>query len=119
MARISIKRGDSLDYDTQIIRNGAAEDLAGATVWFTAKSDLRAEDADAEIQTSNVAGGVVFLVPSEGKIRITLEPEETYDLDAPIELHYDIQLLTAAGKLDTVEDGHLVIRPGATRTMTP
>ena len=113
MALTRIVRGD----DTPIRFTWDDEDtvfVAGDVMTFTMK---RHPDDDTPIVSlSSVDGDITF----DGRhANAEIPASATEGLPAPIELHYDWQLVTASSKTHTGEVGTVVVIPDITRATAP
>jgi hypothetical protein len=108
--------GDSIVLRLTITRNGAAVDLTGATLWFTAKEDWDDLDADAVFQKKTGGLGIAVTDALAGEATVTIPGSDTASLDNEVQtLECDVQLLEVDGTLTTVARGQLVLQPQITR----
>jgi len=104
--------------DTKIInlelkdKDGIAINLSGATIYFTAKTDLRKGDVDAEIQKIITT----HTDENSGKSRIKLSPADSTNLTAGI-YFYDIQLKDSVGDITTLYSSKFELLEGVTKTI--
>lgn len=114
-----VYRGDTVVLPIWQARDGEGNviDLAGATVWFTAKVDLETPDTAAPtIQVSTQDGGIVILDPQVGLYRITIDPTETQQLLDDTAFVFDVQVETPLPMTRTIRWGGLVVVRDVTRT---
>ena len=110
MADITIKRGDTYNYNIIIKDNtGVAIDTTGWTIWFTVRKNLVSNtitsDTDALI-SKEVPG------TSNGIIPISLSNIET---DLPVGYHYyDIQIKNSNG-IHSSSTGRFIVEADVTR----
>lgn len=108
-------RGDTYAFAATIKMNGAAYDLTGTDLTFTAKWEFTDPDVDAVITLTSPSGGVSIVSAALGQIRVVIPPEATESLPAhETQLKYDIQVKTSGGDIYTVLQGLLVVRPDVT-----
>ena len=88
--------------------------LTGSTIHFTAKR--RRTDADPGVFQKSIGSGITIVDGAAGRLEVKLAKADTAGLEAPIVLHYDLQLSTPAGDVLTVAEGPLRIRRGVTAT---
>lgn len=117
---IQARRGDHETYDLALTQaSGAALNLTGATVWFTAKHRASDADADAAIAKSSPAGGITIANAAEGLCTLELEPDDTADLgDHLAVLAYDVQVRDAANRISTPLSGRLLVAGDIRRATT-
>lgn len=106
----SINRGDSAPL-TVIFKNaeGEAVDLTSYAVFFTAKKNLKDDDASAVISkkiTNHIAA-------QEGKTIIDLTAAETDDIE-PGTYYWDLQLVSGTSIMST-QYGTMEVKPDVTR----
>jgi len=110
-------RGDSLPFlltCTQTTPDGVTGplDLTGATLWMTAKKRLTDPDSAAVFQIKTPTDIAIDADPTTGKAVITVPAAATVDLKfdektGRIDLHYDIQVKTSNGVVQTLRKGLL------------
>jgi len=107
------KAGDSIPFEFVFTdASGAVLDLTGALLSFTIKSSLSDEDAaavykkDVSSHDDAVNGETSFVVPAA----------ETADLDG--EYYYDIQIVWANGRVNTILDGIINFTDQVTKRIT-
>lgn len=111
-------RGDSASWLLGAARNGAAYNLTGASLWFTAKYTTADADVAAVFQKT-LADGLVITDAVNGLVTATLAPSDTSTLpDSRTILDWDLQVKTVAGSVYTVAIGKLTVFPDVTRTTT-
>lgn len=126
-----MNRGDTLVFDLQVLQPIPGSDarvpanITGWSAWFTVKRFVQDPDSFAIAQitltTSTPAGGtIVFTVPVNGQLEITMPPIATRDLpDGGVsELAYDVQVKDLIGRVFTVDRGILFVDPDVTRAIT-
>lgn len=114
-------RGDSFVFDVQVKQpTGAAIDITGWTMWFTAKRYVSDPDNQAVIRQDNGAlAGIVFTDAVNGKAEVTVAPIATRQFpDVEDVLVYDVQVKDLLGHVFTVEFGTLAVTPDVTRAIT-
>lgn len=76
---------------------GEVINLAGATIWFTAKRALIDEDgATPGFQLSTLVGGVTIVDAAMGQYQVIVPPTATTGLTEPLSFQCDVQVRTAA-----------------------
>lgn len=94
-------RGDDRDFPLTITAGGAALDLTGATVVFTARSALT--DTDATFSLSSAVVGEITIaadqVADKGEITVHVPASATEDVTGT--LLCDVEVTTSAGKVLT------------------
>lgn len=114
----AITRGDDSSRIITIVdADGDPLDLTGCTIRFTAKR--RRSDAQAEAVISKVTPTQIAINAQTGDTlgtaTLTIDAADTASLEAMrIDLAYDVQLTTVAGKVYTTETGTLTINPDVT-----
>jgi hypothetical protein len=115
MAALTMTRGTSATVTVTILDgDGAALDLTGTTLHFTAKRSLRDAQADAVI--AKVTGaGITHRTPQSGGIAdVAIAPADTSGLAPyPIALAYDVELVSGVDVYAT-ESGTLTVSPDST-----
>ncbi len=108
MAKIKFYRGDTVNINLTF----TGVDLTGATVYFTAKSEVDnvSDDSSAVVKKSTTT----HTDPTNGKTTIKLDPSDTTTI-TPDNYLYDIQLKTSAGDITTTEVGKLEVLGDITR----
>ncbi len=115
-----VYRGDTLTLPIwrATTREGTTIDLTGASLWFTAKTDLSAIDAEAPtIQVSTADGGIVVIDADDGLYQVTLQPNHTQGLTGNAVFTFDVQVVTADPVTRTVRRGTLVVVCDVTRAV--
>lgn len=107
-----VYRGDTIVLPVWEARDqtGALLDLTGATVWFTAKTDLADADTDEpSIQRTTSNGGVVLVNAPNGTYQVMIDPASTQQLPDDTAFTFDVQVRTALPATSTVRRGVLVV----------
>lgn len=94
-------------------------DLAGCTLWMTAKAKINDPDVQATFQITSDDDITIDSGGSTGLFDIEIKPDKTDPLPVATTLAVDIQILTAAAKVFTLGKGSLSIEEDVTRTITP
>lgn len=114
MTVLQITRGDRNVFDLALTgADGTALDLTDLTIAFTAKRRLRDADDDA-VLAKTTANGIAIVSAIGGTATLTLEGEDTTDLEGP--LYWDVQVDDLAGDIRTPLRGKLVIVHDVTRS---
>lgn len=108
-------RGDAAGWRFPVTLDGAAVDVTGASVRFTAKRLPTDADGSAVI-TRTVGSGVTLTDPTNGVITVVLDPDDTDALEVPVTLLWDLQV-TSGGLPRTVAHGTLAIAADISRTV--
>lgn len=115
----SVYRGDTVFLPPWEARDqrGVLLDLTGATIWFTAKTDLALADTDPPtIRRSTAVGGVTIINPVLGTYQITVDPLSTQGLLDDTVFVFDIQVRTPEPVTATVKRGIMTVVRDVTRT---
>ena len=93
LLRIKISRGDTFNRIFNIIDlSGDVIDLTGWIARFTVKENITDSQEDAKIiKSSEDADEIDIFDPSNGRLRVYINHEDTQDLD-PKTYYYDLQL---------------------------
>lgn len=121
-----VYRGDTIilpiwearDFYAYAPEPGTLLDLNGATLWFTAKTDLAHGDgAPQVIQHTTGDGGIVLIEPTLGLFQVTIDASKTQSLEDDTAFIYDVQVRTAlpAPRTVTVKRGTLTVIRDVTR----
>lgn len=114
MSDFTMTRGDNRTIEVAVTSDGAAVNLTGASLTFTARMDYSApvlvtksSATASEITVTNAAGGLaeVYLIPADTS---ALPHATVYPV-------YDVQLTQAAGTVTTVVRGKITVNPDVTR----
>lgn len=112
-------RGDTAYLDFTVTVAGAAQDITGWELWFTAKRRIGDGDADAVILKNSLGSGVTILNAALGTASVTLSPADTASLlPEAVRLYADIQGKDGAGHVFTLDAFTFTIRGDVTRTTT-
>lgn len=115
---LTMFRGDTSVLHLTVLQDGEPVNIAGATIWMTAKRSVEDSDAKAvfqvktpdDIEITDGAGGLATItVPASATATLPLERSQ------PLNLVYDIQLKTATGIVSTIDGGTIMVKPDVTR----
>jgi hypothetical protein len=81
--------------------SGSAIDLTGATVLWTLS---RSDRCDAEVSKSSPSEGIVLTSAASGQFTITLDADDTEDLD-PGDYYHEAEVTDSSGRVSTVLTG--------------
>lgn len=95
------KRGDTLDYTITVAGVDLTE--ANTVIWFTGKLDPGDVDGLAVWQKTVNNGGIVITGPTSAIA--TLDPADTAALPDDTIVHYDVQVKTPQGRVQTAFEG--------------
>jgi hypothetical protein len=115
MTLLTMTRGDTRVFTVSLTdADGVALDLTGLTITFTAKRRYSDLDDDAVLQKTSGAG-IEVLDAEAGTATITIDPEDTADLELETlpTLAWDLQVENG-GDVRTPLQGQLAIRPDVT-----
>lgn len=124
---LTMTRGDTLELDlTVFLGDGVTPlNLTGAKLWSTIKHDYDDADEDAVSQVSStggsvpVGGGVTITDAVNGLANVKHSPLATSGLDASVQkLVYDVQLKDSLGRVFTIAEGVITVKPDTTQTTT-
>jgi hypothetical protein len=118
-----VYRGDTLVLPIWVAQTQRGEplNLTGATVWFTAKTDLAlADNAPTSIQCSNLLGGLQILDSDDGMYQVVVPPQATQNLADDTVYVFDAQARTsppspATPETHTIKRGFFVVVRDVTR----
>ena len=114
---LTIYRGDTTRLNLLVVLAGAAYDLTGHNIWFTAKQSFLDADVSAVFQKSTTGGGIVITSALNGRAQITISPIDTEGLtNIKSLLVYDCQVESPGGDVYTVSYGNLIVLPDVTLT---
>jgi hypothetical protein len=106
-------RGDDRTIAGTLESGGVAVDITGYTLWFTAKRKLSDADASAVIRlsTDGGIGGISVISAAAGTFTISIAASLTASLPDVMqtELFYDFQIRNAAGAVQTLSKGRLIV----------
>jgi hypothetical protein len=110
--RLTLPRGDTGLWEFTVTQPDGTtpQPITGCTITFSAKR--RSSDADADAVVSKSTPSDVEIVDGPGGIvRVHLVPGDTEDLDAPMTLLWDLQIVDGLGNVWTVpSEGHGELR---------
>lgn len=95
--------------------------VASVKLWLTAKQRYADADAAAEIQLGTASAALTGITPdapataSKNYATAHILGAMTADLEAPIDLRYDVQLEESSGRTTTLQRGTLRVLPEATK----
>lgn len=109
--KIELVRGDDWDFLIELTDTdtGSLVNLNGYKFWFTMKSSIDAADVDAAVQ-------VAVTVSTSVTSTLLSVPNATTALVTPGTYKADIQMKTAAGKIQTFDILTIVVTKDVTRT---
>lgn len=116
MSELSMFRGDTKRFTLTITRSSVAEDLAGAALRWTAKPSLADVDSATTTIRKAIGDGITVTNEAGGIAMLQLDPEDTIALTKTTTYHYDVQLVTAAGDVETIDTGKITVKLDATQT---
>lgn len=122
---VTIRRGDTLDVDFA----GLGDLTARSNIWFTVKDDKDDADSSAAIQIDELTGllyiigtvgtaahgSITVTDAAAGDLTVVLDAEETAKLPLSGRFSYDVQMLCAAGTVQTETRGHVDLIGDITR----
>lgn len=113
---LSMRRGDTLRIDHTVTQGGAALNLTGKTLRFTAKRSHADGDA-AAVFTKMIGSGITVTNAVGGLASTTISPADTSGLPALAQLLvWDLQLVDGSN-VYTVETGTLLVSPDVSVTV--
>lgn len=131
-----MKRGDSLVFTRQVVRDAITnvlstvaigdpippgcvpQDITGYFFWFTAKFNTQDPDIRAVSQLTTTGGGVTLPNPGYGYLMVNMPPVATRGFpDGPVDLFFDIQAKPPSGIISTVDDGSIRVTPDVTNAI--
>ena len=115
---ISMFRGDTQILDLTVTQDGVPVNIAGSTIWMTAKLSVDDLDIQAIFQVKTPTD-IVIVNPAAGTAKITVPASATESMviekGTVVSLVYDIQVKTSTDVISTVDVGTITIRPDITR----
>ena len=119
MTLLQVTRGDRHVFDLALTDGaGAPLDLTARSLRFTAKTRIADSDADA-VLVKTIGDGIELVDADEGTATLTIEPDDTSDIDLPRTLIWDLQVEDGAGDVRTPLRGKLAIVRDVTRNTSP
>lgn len=119
LGEIHLKRGDTGVYDIPVTNaDGDPVPLpSGLKVWFTAKSDMSAVDASAEIAvgTTNTGRTGVTYDQTSGVITVTIPASVSLAIEEYV-LQYDCQIEGTGISIRTVDEGFVYLTDQVTKS---
>lgn len=112
-------RENTYIFDVNVVINGNAVDVTGATFTYTAKWDFPDDNADAVFtKTSGVGGGITVLDPVTGSLEIQIDPPDTSALPyAQVDLVYDLTMENISSQIFSILRGVLTVVPNVTELL--
>ena len=111
-----IFRGDTIILEGTVSQEGVAVNLAGHSIWFTAKPQITDTDAAGSTIQKTVGSGIVVVDAANGEIRITLSPSDTAGINNDTTYQCDVQIKnTSTGEISTVARGTMVVERDVTQ----
>jgi hypothetical protein len=112
---LDLIRGDDRVRDVTVTRAGAALSLATAqAITFTAKRQVADPDADAVI-VKTLGAGIEVDGTTPNVAHVTFDAADTDALEAPALFPFDVEIIDADGKRETVAIGWLRLTADVTR----
>lgn len=116
MSNLKANKGDDITLQATVKRPSDTDpnvleivDLTDADAWFTAKTAVADDDADAVIRKgtpSTGLSGVTITDAVNGVLVVDIDELETADMElGTVVLHYDLQIREDTGQLTTVVSG--------------
>jgi hypothetical protein len=113
MSRLTMTRGDRKVFNVTLTdAAGDPLDLTDLELTFTVKE--RHEDTVAVI-SKTVGAGIAVVSAEDGTATITVDPEDTEDIEEPRNFVWDLEVSNGAGDIRTPVDGTFRIRHDVTR----
>lgn len=103
-----MSRGDDKEWNATITKDidGSATNLAGCTLWFTAKYGTG--DADPGVFQKKTGGlGIVITDATNGLCTISVAKTDTSGIAGETWLQYDLQIRDSLGKIQTFVRGRI------------
>lgn len=112
--QLEMRRGDTPIWELAVTEDGAAFNLTGATLYFTAK--LALDDADPGVFQLTNSAGITITDAAAGEAEIQPRRADTNALTSDVTLFWDVQVsIAGSSETFTVLNGTLVIRRDVTR----
>lgn len=114
--KLVMYRGDSPEFElTCKKRDGTPLDISTGELFFTAKASTRLTDEYATFQKTN-GDGISIVNGPEGLALVTLDPEDTEGIVAPVYLYWDLQYVAPSGRPATLVGGDLLVKADVSRS---
>lgn len=111
---INMIRGDTYEFEINVVIGGNPQNLTDYTCFFTAKWDVNDSDANAVLQLT-IGDGLTITDAANGKVAVVIDKSLTSGLPAHrVVLPYDFQIVDSTGAPKTPLRGVLVVTPDAT-----
>lgn len=114
---IQIYRGDTNAFTIICKRGTNAEDLTGAKLYFTVKTNKTDPDSSALLQKDSAGNGITITQATKGKARLLLTSSDT-DVLTPGTYFYDVQIRTSGNEVYTLFAGEIEVLHDITRRIT-
>ena len=112
----TMTRGDTVSLSGTATLSGDPYDLAGCSLWFTAKNKYTDDDPAAVFQKS-IGDGITVTSAAQGLFVVVISPGDTEAVaKSRTILVWDLQLMDGSGNIYTLNSGNLVINPDVTNT---
>jgi hypothetical protein len=110
----TITRGDTEQFTITVIdADGDPQNLAGCTLFFTARRQTFA--GAIVIAKKSPSDGIVIDSPSTlGTATLTISPTDTASVERKLLLAYDVQLKDGADNIYTIDTGEMILEPDVT-----
>lgn len=112
MGMITFTRGDDHTFAIAVTNpDGTATDITGATLRWTAKTNLGDTDAQAVMVKTSLTppgSGITIDTPTSGLASLIFVPSDTLAFLKETQLFYDLQI-TSGGKTETIDSGWVVV----------
>lgn len=117
MSTLRMYRGDTQLLDVVVVDEaGAAVDISGSDIRFTAKRKPSDPDLDAII-TKTLGSGIDLVGGGlAGECQVTIDPVDTDSLTKQTTLTWDLQLVDGGGAVKTAAFGRLMVLVDISRT---
>lgn len=107
---LNIIQGDTYVFSTNVSIDGVAQNVAGATIWFMAKTpgqDLPDNQADISVSTST--GQIAISGANSNVITVTLNTAYTANLAESNVLSWALKMRSTVGNVYTLDRGQAAV----------
>jgi len=105
-----ILQGDTYQFSTNVAVDGAAQNIAGGTLWFMAKEAIDDADADAILNATTTSGQIQISGASSNVVTVSLNSTYTAALPVANGAYWALKARTAGGSVYSLDRGRLAIQ---------
>ena len=117
MSNFSIVRGDTYIEDLAVKDSaGAALDITGGKLYFTAKTSYNVADESASVALTSPSTGITITDAANGLARMIITAAQSATLTGGQTYVYDIQFKDVNGNITTLDSGSMDVRQDVTQS---